>query len=310
MSAPAGPAGGAGPAGPTGLVGLVLSGPTPRVGVEPFIMELIAGAEQVLHGAGLSVLLLVVADLAEELAAYRRWSADRTVEAVVVVDLVLGDERPGVLTGLGLPFVLAGHAEDATGCTSVVTDDAGAAAAAVELLASLGHERVGRVSGPAAYVHTAERTRALRAAGQRLGVATCVAEADYTAEGGVRAALELLGRPAPPTALVFDNDVMAVAVLEHLTRRGVDVPGELSLLATDDSPLCELAVPALSALSIDVHERGARLGRAVLRVLGGEPPRTLPGPPVRLVRRASTAPAPAGDAQRAGTSGSGPTRGA
>jgi DNA-binding LacI/PurR family transcriptional regulator len=70
------------------------------------------------------------------------------------------------------------------------------------------------------------------------------------------------------------------------------VPAELSLLACDDSALCELAVPPLSAMSIDVHEHGVTLGRAVLDVLAGVPCQVYPGPPIRIRRRASTGPAP------------------
>ncbi len=88
--------------------------------------------------------------------------------------------------------------------------------------------------------------------------------------------------------MVFDNDVMAVAAEQELIRSGVPVPGRVSLLACDDSPLCELAVPPLSALSIDVHEHGRTLGRAVVAALAGAPPRDYDGPPIRIRRRDST----------------------
>jgi DNA-binding LacI/PurR family transcriptional regulator len=275
-----------------GLIGLVLSGAAPRVGVEPFFMELVAGMEEVLTPTGASVLLLVTPDLRSELATYRRWSAEKMVEAVVVVNLVHGDTRPARLAKLGLPAVLAGRYAGPEPFTSVVTDDGRGMSAAVELLASLGHRVVGRVTGPAELVHTAERTAGMREAGERLGVEVRIVEADYTAEAGARAARELLaGRPRP-TAIVFDNDVMAVAAEEDLVRAGIRVPAEVSLLACDDSPLCELAVPPLSAMNIDVHEHGVTIGRAVLEVLAGAPRRDHAGPPIRIQRRGSTGRAP------------------
>ncbi len=272
-----------------GLVGLVLTGGAPRVGVEPFFMELIAGMEEVLRPEGRSVLLLVAADDDAEASAYRRWAREGTVEAVVVVDLTLGDARPAQLQRLGLPTVLAGHHPDPA-FSSVVTDDAGAVRTALRFLASLGHRVVGRISGPADLVHTSERTAGMLEEARAAGLDVRLVEADYTAARGTAAARELLAVPDPPTALVFDNDVMATAAVEDLVRRGVDVPGRVSVLACDDSALCELAVPALSALSIDVHEHGVRLGNAVLDLLlhGRTGPR--PGPPIRVVERASTAP--------------------
>ncbi|TDB75331.1 LacI family transcriptional regulator [Micromonospora sp. KC723] len=274
------------------MVGLVLTENAAQVGVEPFFMELIAGMEQVLAPTGAGVLLLVVADLAAELATYRRWADEDTVEAVVVVNIVHADVRPETLVALGLPAVLAGRYTGSAKLSGVVTDDAGAMAAAVDLLVTLEHRVIGRVSGPAELVHTAERTAAMHAAAERLGLQVRIVEADYSAEGGVRATRELLaGRPAP-TAVIFDNDVMAAAAEEDLVRSGLRVPDQVSLLAFADSALCELAVPPLSAMSIDAHEHGVSLGRAALDVLTGAGHQDRAGPPIRMQQRASTGPAP------------------
>ncbi|WP_432542941.1 LacI family DNA-binding transcriptional regulator [Kineococcus sp. SYSU DK002] len=279
MSAPVGP----------GTIGLVIPGPAHRIGVEPYFVELVEGMEEVLHPAGWSVLVLVVSDLASELATYQRWSTDEEVRAVVVVDLVEGDVRPRFLADLGMPHVLAAHLDSPWACTSEVADDASRLARAVEFLARSGHRRLGHVCGPAHLVHTAERRAAIAAGAARLDVQVLTAEADYTAATGVRAVTELLAAADPPTAVVFDNDVMAVAALEHLTARGVRVPGDVSLLSADDSPLCEVSVPPLSAMTVDVHHRGQRLGTAVQAVLAGGDARQPPGPESHVVVRGSTA---------------------
>ncbi|GAA3351230.1 substrate-binding domain-containing protein [Amorphoplanes nipponensis] len=277
-----------------GMIGLVLTAGAPPVGVEPFFLELVSGLEEVLAPAGGTVLLLVVRDLDAELATYARWAGEGAVDAVVVVNLVHDDVRPGRLAQLGLPAVLAGRYAGPAALSSVVSDNAGAIGAAMDLFRGLGHRRIGRVTGPAELLHTAERSAAMLACGQRLGLDVRIAEADYSAEAGVRAARRLLAEPGPPTALIFDNDVMAVAAEEDLVRSGVAVPARVSLLACDDSALCELAVPPMSALSIDVHEHGVTLGRAVLDGLRGDRPRVYPGPPIRIRRRGSTGAAPAG----------------
>ena len=86
---------------PGELIGLVLTGSAAaRVGVEPFIMELIAGIEEELAPHGITVLVVVVPDLGAELDTYRRWADDRTVQAVVVVNLVHDDVRLRAHDGL------------------------------------------------------------------------------------------------------------------------------------------------------------------------------------------------------------------
>lgn len=270
-------------------VGLVIPGPAHRIGVEPYFAELVDGIEEVLHPLGCSVLVLVVPDLTAELATYRRWAEDDTVQLVVVVDLLDDDTRPGALTELGLPHVLAAHVASPYACTSDVADDGTRLTEAVRYLARLGHTRLGHVSGPAHLVHTGERRRAIARAAADLGVRVETVEGDYTALAGVAAVDALLSLPLRPTAVVFDNDVMAVAALEHLTADGRDVPGDVSLLSADDSPLCEVSVPPVSAMTVDVHHRGHRIGRAVLAVLAGGHARQPPSPPSQLVERGTTA---------------------
>lgn len=273
------------------LVGLVLAGAAARVGVEPFFMELIDGMEEALAPHDATVLLLVVPGADEEMAAYRRWAAGRTVAAVVVVNLVRQDPRPPHLAALGLPAVLAGRG-DHDGFPRVVTDDAAAIVTALDSLVELGHRTIGRITGPALLLHTAERSAAISAAAAAHGVRVTEVEGDYSAESGVRGIRALLATDPPPTAVICDNDVMAVAAGQELTRLGVAVPGRVSVLACDDSALCELASPPLSALSTNVHEHGLILGRAVLAALAGDAPRDHPGPPIQIRHRGTTAPAP------------------
>lgn len=286
----------------SGTVGLVVPGPAHRIGVEPYFVELVEGLEEVLHPAGFSVLVLVAPDRESELTAYRRWADDEEVSAVVVVDLVEQDVRPEFLESVGLPYVLAAHLDSPFACTSEIADDATRLAEAVEFLAGLGHRHLGHVSGPAHLVHTAERRTEIARSAARLGLTVHTVEADYTAAAGTRAVAELLERPQAPTAVVFDNDVMAVAALEHLGATGRRVPEDVSLVSADDSPLCEVSVPPLSAMSLDVHHRGQRLGTAVLAVLAGGDARQPPSPPSQVVVRGSTG-APARPPGRAVSSG-------
>ncbi|MEU4622726.1 substrate-binding domain-containing protein [Actinoplanes sp. NPDC023801] len=272
------------------LIGLVLTAGDARVGVEPFFLELTAGLDEVLSERTASVFLLVVPDAAAERDTYRRWAAQRSVAAVVLVNLVHGDDRPALLAELGLPAVLAGR----HGGTypAVVTDDGRAVTAALDVLRDLGHRVAGRVSGPVSLAHTTERG----AAAEAHPLTVLVIEGDYSAASGIRGLRTLLAAEPPPTAVVFDNDVMAVAAARYLASEGIPVPGRLSLIAGNDSALCELAVPPLSALGTDAHEHGRVLGRAVLAVLDGEPPSVRAAPSAKVRLRESTAPPPASPA--------------
>jgi len=272
-------------------VGLVLARPVRLLGLEPFFMEFIAGLEETMAERDLSILLQVVPEQEAEVETYRRWAKRRSVDAVIVVNLVGGDQRPGVLRELGLPCLLVG-AGDEPGFPVVRTDHAGAERAALAYLRGLGHRQIGRVSGPARLLHTQARTAALIEDCRVAGVQPILVEGDYSDEAGDRLTRRILALPESPTAILYDNDVMAVAGLRAAHDLGLSVPGQLSLVAWDDSTLCRLASPALTTMSVDVHEYGVRVARSIFEVLDGAPVTERWSPAARLTQRGTTAPAP------------------
>jgi DNA-binding LacI/PurR family transcriptional regulator len=102
-----------------------------------------------------------------------------------------------------------------------------------------------------------------------VGVDAVLMEGDYTGENGAAATRQLLHSSQPPTAIFYDNDLMAVSGLGAAQQMGVDVPAELSIVAWDDSAFCEVVNPPLSALSRDVAAHGAHAARALTQLVSG-----------------------------------------
>ncbi|MFC8193711.1 LacI family DNA-binding transcriptional regulator [Cellulomonas sp. NPDC057328] len=271
-------------------IGLVLARPARMLGLEPFFMELIAGIEETLSTDGRSLLLHVVPDHEAEIRAYRRWGDGGMVDAVVLVNLVQEDPRLAVLRELAIPTVVVGGPERALeGVAHVWIDNGQAMRDAVAYLVGLGHTTIGRVSGPSTLTHTQSRTAALLEECAALGARGVVLEGDYGEESGTRATRALLGRGNAPSAIVYDNDVMAVAGLGVAHELGLSVPADVSLLAWDDSALCRLSHPPLSAMSLDVHAMGVQVADSVLNLLASGRPTSSTAPLPRLVARGSTA---------------------
>ena len=63
---------------------------------------------------------------------------------------------------------------------------------------------------------------------------------------------------------------MAVAGLGVASEMRVSVPGMLSLVAWDDSSLCRVTHPSLSAVQRDVSLLGAAAARTLLSLIQGE----------------------------------------
>lgn len=272
-----------------GAIGFVLARPARMLGVEPFTMELIAGIEERLSGDQHSLLLHVVPDADAEIATYRRWAEGGLVDAVILTNLAPVDPRLDVIAEIGLPAVVVGGPRRDLPFTNVWIDNAQAMRDAVGYLARLGHTDLAQVSGPSGLAHTQARVEAFHEQCRALGLSGVVVEADYTEEGGARATRSLLGRSGRPSAIVYDNDVMAVAGLGVAAEMDVPVPSSLSIVAWDDSTLCRLASPPLTVMSLDVHGMGALTADCVLNVLAGGPVLSHTAPQPHLVPRGSTA---------------------
>ena len=275
-------------------VGLVLARPPEVLRADAFFPSFIAGLETVLSGHG-HALLLQVAEHGDA-AAYRRLAKEGRVDGVLVTDLLVDDVRPALLAELALPAVLVGPADagaDTAGHPVVAVDDAPGVEAAVRHLVELGHTRIAHVAGPQAMVHGRSRRRAwsgaLRAAGLPEG--PCV-EADFSAGSGAVATRELLDLAHPPTAIVFANDLMAMAGLSVAASRGVRVPGRLSVTGFDDMELAAHLQPELTSVGTDVVAWGRAAATRLLEVVGGRDHVPVDLPPARLVVRGSTGPAP------------------
>lgn len=264
------------------------------LGSDPFFAPFIAGIQTVFAPGGQSLTLRFVTP-EQEAGAYDELAKAHQVDAAILADLRVDDPRPGLLAELGLPFVTLNRPEVASRGPAICLDDRAGTAAAVQHLIDLGHRDIAYVTGPSEFLHTKNREQAwrttLRAAGIRAKVPV---EADFTAHGGAAATEHLLDRRVPPTAILFANDVMAMAGLAVAHRRGIAVPATLSVVGYDDAELAAYLHPALSTVRTNAHGWGVATATALLDLLpaGGEAIEDFELPPATFIARASTGPPP------------------
>ncbi|YCK81304.1 substrate-binding domain-containing protein [Arthrobacter sp. D3-18] len=257
-------------------------------GTDPFFEDLLTGMEEALDVEGASVFLRQFTSYQEELKAYPRWAESGDVDAVVIADSQEDDSRAQLCLELGLPVVILGG-PPVDGASLVDVDNSGGMEMAVNYLSGLGHKIIGRVSGPAHLHHTKSRSVAFDQALERRGVTGLSVEGDYSAASGDLRTREILSVSTPPTAVIYDNSMMAVAGLGAAKDLGLEVPHDVSLLAWDDGPGCRLASPPLSVLSLDVHELGRTVADVLMETYSGAVQSVVHVPTGRIVQRGSTA---------------------
>lgn len=295
-------------AGKAGVFGLVIDRPPDILGGESFFMRLIAGIQADLSACNASLLFTMTGTAGDEIALYRQWWAQGRVDGVFVVDLQVGDQRIGVLEEMRMPAVVIGTPRGAGSLPAVWQDDRTAVEMAVGHLARLGHRRIARVGGYARYWHSALRSEAFFAVTAAAGIQAVSVAADYTSEYGAEVTGNLLSSAELPTAIIYDNDVMAVAGLGVAQRMGLDVPGDVSILSWEDSATCEVIHPSVTALRRDIPAAGAAAARMLRELAAGGQPGSYAEPAPVLQERMSAGPAPAAASPR-GPAGGAPGAG-
>ncbi|WP_258368602.1 LacI family DNA-binding transcriptional regulator [Curtobacterium sp. MCBD17_013] len=275
-----------------GTIGFVLNRPARTLGTESFFGDLISGIQLGLAGTHVGMNLLVARDVNEELETYREWWSGHRVDGVVLIDPRADDPRLALLAELGLPAVVVGSHPSPPGTWPTMwIDDSDAADTVFGYLHALGHTRIAHVAGPPQFEHTAMRAAALQRFAREARLESAESfTTDYSSDAGAAITRTLLVGPRRPTAIVYDNDVLAVAGLGVAAEMGVPVPDDLSIASFDDSAMARLVRPALTTLTRDTVELGERAARLLLEQVEARSPLTSrPGPALTLSVRESTA---------------------
>lgn len=177
---------------------------------------------------------------------------------------------------------------EADGRPWVWIDDRAAAAEATGHLLDLGHRTVHYVSIPSP-TDAAQRTAGWRQALLDAGIEPPrPLAADWHPRSGYLAG-QALARDPRVTAVLCGNDELALGVLRAMHEAGRAVPGDVSVVGFDDTPLAEFYTPTLTTVRLDF----AALGRtcfALLRDRIRDPMARRTGPTPVLVRRGSSGP--------------------
>ena len=213
----------------------------------------------------------MVPDQESERRNYETLAASGRVDGVFLTDLRVDDPRPALLESLGLPTVVIAPAPIECRWPVVAVDDRPGIAAAVEHLVALGHRRIAHVAGPMEFVHSRSRQRRgptpLRRRGSR---SRPVSGPTSHPPAAPTPPDELLDLPEPPTAIVYANDLMAIAGTSAAQARGLHVPDDLSVTGFDDTAISGYLRPPLTTVRTDAVAWGRAAAECLLQLVDGE----------------------------------------
>lgn len=186
-----------------------------------------------------------------------------TVRGAIILSSKLPEVDGRSLANASLPIVSLLLDMSDVGLPSVVTNDREAVREVTAHLIRLGHRRFLYLAGPEGNYHDVERysgvIEALKEAGlSESAVVRSGGNLDYQQgfDIGVQAAGDFADLADKPTAVIATSDDMAISFMSRMQRLGLTIPGDLSIVSFDGSPVCAFCSPPLSTIEQPVEEMG------------------------------------------------------
>jgi LacI family transcriptional regulator len=198
----------------------------------------------------------------------------------------------------GVSAVLVASGKPAADLCAISINNFEASRAMTRHLLELGHRRIAFINGHPNQTATGQRFHGYVEAMTEAGLsvdADQVAQGYFTYRSGLDAAGKLLDGSGAPTAIFASNDDMAAATMAVAHRRGLDVPGDLSVTGFDDTPLATTVWPELTTVRQPIAEMAREAVLLLVEQIRGRRAGTAPQVVHRmlkftLVKRDSSAP--------------------
>jgi LacI family transcriptional regulator len=263
----------------------------------PLFPPILRGIEDRLEVAGYTSLIANTDNDPErelhDTQAMRARQVDGIIAATARRDHGLLDE----VVAAGLDLVLVNRWLPDVPISAATADDRKGQRLAVEHLSELGHRRIAHIAGPLDYSTGFDRhegfLEAMRDAGLDPDPELIVVSEAFTESEGARLCGQLLDGAREFTAIAAANDLLALGCLDTFAERGVDCPGDVSVVGFNDMPFAARFQPPLTTIHIPHYEIGSAAAELMLERLQGADgePRHIRLEPTLVVRSSTSTPA-------------------
>jgi LacI family transcriptional regulator len=245
---------------------------------DPFCTPILRGIENALYPLGYLPIFADAHNQHERFERYLEMLLERHVDGLIVVanwlfvDIhVLAD-----LNKAEVPTVTIGWEIPGNHVSFAMVDNEAGGRLAIEHLYQLGHRRIAIIRGPKRLIDSAPRWRGMQKFAQSMKLEIDPAlvlqlpevfDATASFEQGYRLTEELLHKKKKFTALLAFDDLTALGAVRALSRAGVSVPDQCSVIGFDDVPISGLSAPALTTVRQPLETMGGAAVNIVMEAI-------------------------------------------
>lgn len=236
-----------------------------------FFGEVIRGIEEVVNLHGYSLILCVTGMEPRKELHYIDVLRQQKVDGMIFMSGFFPHELQKAIVHSGIPTIAISRLVLQEEILSVRIDDFKEAKAATDYLISLGHQRVGFISGPLQDPTAgASRLEGYKQSLVENNIAfdpALVQESDFRLNGGYEGMLRLLTLRRRPTAIFAANDEMAIGAIKACKEKGLQVPRDLAVVGFDDTLFAAISDPPLTTVAQPIYQLGATAAQMLIQFM-------------------------------------------
>ncbi len=235
----------------------------------PHMFDIICGVSHELSRKGYRLSLLNLDSCGKKPeAALEETILSRVADGIIVSSAFVTARMERLLLKHDFPQICIGEPQFDTILSWIDTNNTLSSNLAVEHLVSTGCRTLAFMGGREEDRIFMDRLRGFRTAMERRGMEVKEEYITYNppdVEAIFQSAAALLELPVPPDGIICTNSLMAVGTMRAIQARGLDIPGQVSLIAFDDHPYSPMVSPQPTIIDIDLFSLGVHAGNLLLK---------------------------------------------
>jgi DNA-binding LacI/PurR family transcriptional regulator len=235
---------------------------------DPYCTLVLRGIENTLYQSSYLPILTDVHNERSRFERYLEMMLDRRVEGLIVLAnwLFLDINLLGDLEKSSIPTAIIGVELKTESISSVIVDNEMGAHMAIEHLHSLGHRKIAFIRGPKALADSSPRWKGIRNFAKTSGLdldSRLIVDLPESRdpissfEAGYKLTEDLIKQKRPFTAILAFDDMTAFGAIRALTKAGLRVPEQCSVIGFDDVATCALYSPPVTTIRQPMQVMGA-----------------------------------------------------
>ncbi len=245
----------------------------------PFYQQAIIGINDILMKTAYNLILCSTMHSVEQEQRYLNQLYEQNTGGIILSSVDRNSDAVRSYVQKGMKFVLLDQIFSDAECPGIQFDSRAGARMAVEYLLECGHRTIAFATQPMTRWTRNETHRgykdALLAAGIAYDGSLIYESGEITGEKGInqefqtgsQIAERFLADGSQASAILCNNDMIAIGIIKTFFRRGVRVPEDISVMGFDDIPFASAFLPALTTIHYPVVECGRLAAMMLLDIL-------------------------------------------